>query len=127
MAKRRQHIIAECYDKRGRLLSVGYNSYTKTHPIQAYFASKVGHYHRQFLHAEIAAILRAKGKSIHRIVVKRYSCSGLPANAAPCPICQEAIKAFGIKEVIYTNYPQVIHKNVENFFKIKKCRIYLTS
>ena len=56
--KARQFIIAKCYDKRGQLLSVGVNSYTKTHPLQAYFAKKVGHSERQFLHAEIHAFYR---------------------------------------------------------------------
>ena len=96
-------IIAKCYDKRGHLLSFATNSYTKTHPLQAYFAKKVGHsHHKVFLHAEIAAILKARGKSIHRITVERYGKTGKPLNACPCPICQEAIKAFSIPIVEFT-------------------------
>lgn len=102
MASKRQFILAKCYDKRGMLLSVAFNSYTKTHPIQKYFAAKVGKDECQYLHAEISAILRAKGKNIYRITVERYDSGGNPANAKPCPICQEAIKAFSIPVVEHT-------------------------
>lgn len=99
---KKHYIVAKCYDKRGMLLSVGLNSYTKTHPIQSYFANKVGHAEKQYLHAEIAAILRAKDKQIYRITIERYNRAGNPACAKPCPICQEAIRAFGIKIVEHT-------------------------
>ena len=97
--KSRQFIQARCYDKRGKLLSIGFNSYTKTHPIQKHFAEKVGHAACEYLHAEIAAILRARDKPIYRLVVERYNKLGEPVSAAPCKICQEAIQAFGIKIV----------------------------
>ena len=102
VANKRYHILAKCYDKKGRLLAAAFNSYTKTHPLQAYFARKVGHYHCEYLHAEIHAILKCKGKPIYRITIERYDACGLPANAQPCSICQEAIKAFGITKVEYT-------------------------
>ncbi len=103
MAAKQHHILAKCYDKRGRLLSAAFNSYTKTHPLMQYFARKVGHpLERCYLHAEIHAILRARGKSIYRITTERYDARGLPANSKPCPICQEAIKAFGIQIVEHT-------------------------
>lgn len=102
MAAKRHHILAKCYDRKGRLLSAAFNSYTKTHPLQSYFARKVGHPERQFLHAEIAAILKARGKPIHRITVERYNAKGLPANACPCPVCRSAIRAFSIQVVEYT-------------------------
>jgi tRNA(Arg) A34 adenosine deaminase TadA len=102
MSNKKQIILAKCYDKKNRLLSVAYNSYLCTHPVQAYFAKKVGMPERVFLHAEICAILRAKGKKIHKISVERYSKDGTPLLAAPCPICAEAIRAFGINEVSYT-------------------------
>jgi len=102
VANKRYHILAKCYDKKGRLLAAAFNSYTKTHPLQAYFARKVGHHHCEFLHAEIHAILKCKGKPIYRITTERYDARGLPANASPCPICLEAIKAFGIQKVEHT-------------------------
>lgn len=99
----RYEIRAICYDKKGSKLSVGYNSYNKTHPLQKYFANRVGHTHKEYLHAEIAAILKAKDKKIHRIVVERFDKHGRPALAKPCPICNEAIKAYGIKVVEFTS------------------------
>lgn len=100
--KKRYYIVAKCFDRKGKLISVGINDYTKTHPLQKYFAEKVGHNGRECLHAEILAILRARGKQIYRITVERYDKHGLPVNAQPCPICQEAIKAFSISKVEYT-------------------------
>mgnify|MGYP003340732514 FL=1 len=95
-------IIAKCYDKRGRLLSVGTNSYEKTHPYQKHCAVMVGHSFKEYLHAEIQAILRAKDQRIHKITVERYNKNGEPMLAKPCPICQYAINAFCITEVEYT-------------------------
>ena len=95
-------LLATCYDKRGKVLSVGENNYNKSHPLQAYFARKVGHQHKIYLHAEIAAILKARDKQIYRIHVERYDSQGKPMLAMPCPICQEAIKAHGISIVSYT-------------------------
>jgi tRNA(Arg) A34 adenosine deaminase TadA len=84
------------------ILSVGINSYSKSHPLMLHLNREVGHPEQIYLHAEISAILRARDKPIHRIVVERYNAKGLPANAAPCPICQRAIKMFGIKIVEHT-------------------------
>jgi tRNA(Arg) A34 adenosine deaminase TadA len=102
MAKQRYSVVAICYDRKGKVLSVGRNSYTKTHPIQAHFARKVGHPAKHFLHAEVDAILKARGKSIAKIQVVRYDKDGQPALSKPCLICQEAIKAFGIQIVEHT-------------------------
>lgn len=102
MATKHHHILAKCYDKKGRLLAAAFNSYTKTHPLMAYLARKVGHPERQFLHAEISAILKCKDKPIHRITIERYNANGHPATAKPCPICQLAIKMFNIPIVEHT-------------------------
>lgn len=101
--KARQFIQARCYDKHGKLLSVGFNSYTKSHPLMKYFAERVGHSeHKIYLHAEVDAILRARGKPIYRIIIERFNGKGFPMLAKPCPICQLAIAAFGIKIVEHT-------------------------
>ena len=97
-------ITAVCYDKRGRIISKGRNSYTKTHPLQAYFAKKVGHPEQIYLHAEIAAILKAGNTPIHTMKVYKWSAKQNHfVLAKPCIICQEAIKAFGIKHVFFSN------------------------
>jgi len=100
--KSQQIIVASCYDKRGYLLSTAVNSYTKTHPKQAYHAAKVGHPLRCFLHAEIAAIIKAKGKKIHKMKVERFGKRGNLLPSHPCPICMSAIKAASINCLEYT-------------------------
>ena len=102
MSNKKHLILAKCYDKKNRLLSVAYNSYSVSHPVQAKFASQVGTPEKIYLHAEICAIIRAKGKSIHRITIERYSKDGKPLLAKPCPVCQAAIDFYGIQEVYYT-------------------------
>ena len=95
-------ITAKCYNKRGRLISVGTNSYRKTHPVQQHFASQVGLPEKIYMHAEIAALLKAGQKKVHKIVVERFDVNGNPALAEPCPICKAAIKAWGVAYVEHT-------------------------
>lgn len=95
-------IVARAYDKRGRLLARSANSYTQTHPIQAKYARLAGKPNSIYLHAEIACLLRAGTKPIHKLVVERYHKNGNPALAKPCVICQRAIRDWGVKIVEYT-------------------------
>lgn len=108
MAQRKYTIIAHAFDKRGMLLAVATNSYTKTHPLQAYFAKKVGHPERQFAHAEIACILRCKDKQIHTLRIFRYNLNGELVCAKPCKICESAILAFNIPNVWYSDYGTMV-------------------
>ncbi len=103
MTKARFDITAIIYDKRGKVLSIGKNSYVKTHPLQNHHACKVGLPDKQFLHAEIhsIALCRQLDKA-HKIVVMRFDKSGEEKNAKPCPVCQSAIEAAGIKFVEHT-------------------------
>lgn len=84
-------------------MSIGYNSYTRTHPLQAKYAEMCGLPHKIYLHAELNAILKLrqpwKAYSIH---VERYDANGNPANAQPCVICQKAIESLGLKEITWT-------------------------
>lgn len=101
MAK--QHITAIIYDRKGNVLSIGQNSYVKTHPIQAKHAERVGTPYKQFLHAEIHAIIKCKQLDrAHRIMISRYSRDGEPVLAKPCPVCMSAIKATNIKIIEHT-------------------------
>lgn len=103
MSKARFDITAIIYDKRGRVLSIGKNSYVKTHPLQHHHACKVGLPEKQFLHAEIHAISRCKKLDrAHRISVMRFDAKGKPSNAKPCPVCESAIRAAGISIVEHT-------------------------
>lgn len=102
-ATRKPQITAICYDKKGRVLSTGRNSYIKTHPLQAKFSKQVGMDGRIYLHAEVAAIVKCfdweRIKSIH---IFRYGANGRPLLAKPCPACQALIDHIGIKDVVYT-------------------------
>lgn len=96
-------ITAIIYDKRGNILSIGKNSYIKTHTLQAHYAKKVGEDHKIFLHAEIHAITKCRRlNEAHRMVITRYHVDGSPAYAHPCKICTEAIKQSGIKIIEHT-------------------------
>lgn len=103
MSSKRYEVTAYVFDKRRNLIAVAANTYTKTHPLQKHFAQKVGHPEREFLHAEIAALLKCKTKIPHTIKVFRYDNDGFYRCAKPCPICLEAIKAFGVQEIWYTD------------------------
>lgn len=103
MSKAKYNITAIIYDKRGRVLSIGKNSYAKTHPLQIHHCQKVGLPHKQFLHAEVHAIVKCKNlDKAHKIVVMRYDKEGTPQNAKPCPVCQSAIRAAGIENIEHT-------------------------
>lgn len=94
-------VVATVYDRQGAVVSVGHNSYIKTHPLQARLACKCGQPEKVYLHAEIAALVRARGKG-YRIKVERFNRHGDPMLAAPCPICTLAIEAAGIEVVEFT-------------------------
>lgn len=98
-----QNITALIYDRRGRIISVGQNSYIKTHTLQAKHAKKVGQPEKQYLHAEVHAITRCKDlRKAHKIFVARYNKNGEPMLAKPCEVCMSAIKASGIKFIEHT-------------------------
>ena len=104
MSKRQtQSITAVIYDKKGRVLSIGKNSYVKTHPKQARHAHKVGLPEKIFLHAEMDAIIRCRDLwSARKILVTRVTRNGKYGNAKPCPVCQSAIEEAGIRQVEWT-------------------------
>ena len=93
MATQKQDVTAFIYDKRGRIIAIGKNSYVKTHPMQFKYANMVGEPNKVFLHAEVAAIAACKDISkAHRMLVVRKTKSGNFGSAKPCSICAEAIK-----------------------------------
>ena len=100
----KQNITAIIYDKRGRVISFGKNSYIKTHPLQALYAEKNGCPEKIYLHAEMDAIIRCQDLSkAHRILVTRISTAGNYMNAKPCKICADAISSLtGIKIIDHT-------------------------
>ena len=90
---RQVNITAIIYDRKGKILSIGKNSYVKTHTLQARYAKKVGKEEAIYLHAEIHAITKcANLKDAYRISVFRYDAHGNPVNSKPCQICEAAIR-----------------------------------
>jgi deoxycytidylate deaminase len=89
--------FAYVYDRRGRLLAVGENQYDRTHAVQYRYARRSGEPMRVYLHAEMAAIIKAlKRGTPHMILVTRHFADGTPAPSKPCPACWLAIKEAGI-------------------------------
>lgn len=101
--RQRQDMTALIYDKRGRVLSIGKNSYVKTSTHMSHHARLVGQPEKIYLHAEVAAILKCKDLSrAWRIKVFRFFKDGEPANAAPCAVCRSAIAATSIRYIEHT-------------------------
>lgn len=91
------------YDKKGKVIAIGKNSYIKTHPFQAKHAKLVGEDYKIYLHAEIDAIIKCKDiNKAHKISIFRHNPEGFPMNAAPCQICLSAIKQTNIKIIEHT-------------------------
>lgn len=99
----RQNVTAIIYDKRGRILSIGKNSYVKTHPYQAQVAKRVGEEYKIYLHAEIHAITRCMNlEKAHKMSIFRYNKEGKLLPSKPCSICASAINEVGIKYIDHT-------------------------
>lgn len=94
-------IIACALDKKGKVLAMRTNDYSTTHPLQKHFAQLAGRPEAIYLHAEIATLIAAK-KPVHTLLIARINVHGKPVPAKPCEICELAIKAFGVKEIIHT-------------------------
>lgn len=96
-----KHTVTAIGLKRGRVVSIGHNQYLKTHPVQKAHAEAVGQPQRQYLHAEIDCLVRARS-NIDTLLVFRFAKDGTIRNAKPCPICSLAIERAGIKQVIHS-------------------------
>jgi len=91
---------AICLDNKGRIVSWATNS-RKTHPLQAEYARRTGKEQKVSLHAEIAALIRARD-DIETVVVARINKRGDLRNSRPCPICRLALEEAGVKEVWFS-------------------------
>jgi deoxycytidylate deaminase len=85
---------------KGKIVAVGFNSYVKTHPQQAFFARMVGQHRKEYLHAEVAALLRAP-RHADSLLVVRINKKGEYVSAKPCPICDFAIRYFNPELKVY--------------------------
>lgn len=103
---KKQNYVAIIKDKRGRVLSVGKNSYTKTHPLMFSYSRKIeGQYtYKVFLHAEIDAIIRCTNlEKAFKIEVYRINKRNEYSFSRPCKICLSAIQDTNIQVIGYIN------------------------
>jgi deoxycytidylate deaminase len=110
------NIGAIVVDKKGQILSMGFNSYTKTHPIQ-YLYNKDIRKNRIYLHAEISSLVKCStlNSAAHMMIVARLGRDGKIHLAKPCEGCYRAIVDSHIKHVYYTNdYGELVLMNTEN-------------
>ena len=92
------------------LISAGANLAT-SHPLQKKYndlVARLAPAHN--LHAELHAIIRARGESLHgaHLYVARLDRRGMWASSRPCPACRMAIRMAGITLVTFTS-PDGIH------------------
>lgn len=100
---KRYETTAIIYDRRGNILSIGYSSFVKTHPLQAKYAKSVGEPKKIYLHAEVHAITKLpRNSKPYKIAVFRFGENNNPLNSKPCKICQHAINLAGIKHIEHT-------------------------
>ena len=99
----KQRLCSIITDRKGNVLSIGQNSYIKTHPLQARAAKRLGKEESCYLHSEIDAVRRL-GRDAHKaknIYVARLDKQGHPVLAKPCEICESVLISLGLN-VQYT-------------------------
>ena len=82
-------VYAIATNKRGQILAERGNSYHKSHPIQKKWAMAVFQPEREFLHAEVSAMIAAlkTGKKIDKLCIGRVDKQGNRKNGKPCIVC----------------------------------------
>lgn len=94
---------AAIYDKRGKLIAEGSNSYVKTSPKMLKAGNKVGLKDKIYWHAECKAIYSLRNlEKAYKITVVRVNSEGMPVNSKPCILCETLIKEIGVRVVEYT-------------------------
>lgn len=87
--------------KGGKIISVGRNK----PKMNSYIKNRAHHENCATIHAEIDAIFKVRRKIDLRgsdIYVARITKLGDHGMAAPCPMCMNTIKNYGIKRIYYT-------------------------
>lgn len=104
MKHTKHNLTAVIYDKRGYVLSIGKNSMIKTHPKQKELSVKAGYPQKEFIHAEVAAILKCRDLTkAYRIRVTRVGRSGELLLAMPCNVCMPYIRESGIEVIEWSS------------------------
>lgn len=100
-------IGAAVFSHSGKLIASSCNQ-KKTHCLQEYYNSEMPFRRVPYLHAEIAALLKARwilgrdGLKGCTLYVARKRNDGKWGLARPCEACRAAMKDMGIKVVVYT-------------------------
>jgi len=91
---------AICLNSSGHIVATATNS-RKTHPQQAEYAKRVGRPQKVSLHAELAALIKAR-EDVETVVVCRLNKRGELRLSKPCPVCRLALDEAGVDEVWFS-------------------------
>lgn len=109
-------LVATAFDRKKKIIGQGVNDYRKSHPLSKLYAEKAGESSDKiYKHAEWSALLAAGNKSVHSMLIQRFTKQGEPALAKPCKTCQVMLKDFGVKYVEYTSESGIIWQDVSEF------------
>ena len=93
-----RHKLGAVIFRKNEIITTGFNK-MKSHPLQLKYNNNE---HKIFLHAEIDAIIKAKGRTEgNSIIVVRKMSLGEFGTSKPCAACLQAIIASGIKRVTF--------------------------
>ena len=111
-----QHKLGCVVLNKHRIISTGFNSKTKCHPIQSKIdTERFGEECKGCIHAETASLIPLIKDRVDlskaSIFVYRQHKDGTLAMARPCPGCESLIRACGIKKIFYS---------IENGYKMEK-------
>ena len=109
--KKRYTLTAIIRDRKGRVLSIGKNSYMKTHPIMFRLGKTVGYNGEKIhIHAEMDAIIKCRHlDKAYSLEVYNYSSRSNTYRASkPCSICMSGIKETPIQIVQFSNTDLVL-------------------
>ncbi len=95
--------------KKNNIISIGWNSYEKTHPL----AKKFGH-KSDNIHSELACILNMKRTIITdlRMVNIRLNNKGEFRYSFPCKNCQKMLAYYGVNDIIYSTNEGFSHGKI---------------
>lgn len=107
---------AKIYD--GKVCIADGTNSNKTHPMQKKYntEAEMNYKIRDYIHAEMDSLIKASkvpGIDFSKctIYIARQMNVGTGI-AAPCPACRAAIKRYGIKKIVYTNYDGFIAEHI---------------
>lgn len=103
MKKKYHDLTAIIKDKKGNVLSIGKNSYFKSHPLMYKLNKEIGIKNpvKVYLHAEVDAIIKCKEiDKAYSIEVYRIS-ENIYRKSKPCKLCLTAIRKTNIKKLLY--------------------------